>query len=144
MSDPKPPQPPRGRFWPRHADQAVIAAIGAAALVMIGGYWLSQVVIRHRAIDIEGADPLFAAYRVDLNSADWPEFAQLPGIGETLARRIVEWRKAHGAFHSVDQLRQVSGIGAKRLDDIRPFLLLPEETESAGGQATKGAKPAKS
>jgi len=46
----------------------------------------------------------------------------LPGLGETLAKRIVAWRTAHGRFNTIDDLRHVSGIGPKRLESWRPFL----------------------
>ena len=48
---------------------------------------------------------------LNLNTATQEELAQLPGIGEELARRIVEYREAHGAFESMEELMEVSGIG---------------------------------
>ena len=48
---------------------------------------------------------------LDLNRATNGELAQLPGIGEELARRIVEYREANGPFESVEELMEVSGIG---------------------------------
>jgi competence protein ComEA len=43
----------------------------------------------------------------------------LDGIGPTLAQRIVQWRDAHGGFRSVEQLREVEGIGEKRFESLR-------------------------
>jgi competence protein ComEA len=116
-NDSRPP-----RLLLRRADQAGIAALVLFALVMIGGYWFTQAVLRRRVIDIEGADPRTAAFQVDINSADWPELAQIPGLGETLARRIVQWRAAHGPFKEVAELRGISGIGPKKFEAIRPYL----------------------
>jgi len=48
---------------------------------------------------------------VDLNAANLEQLDTLPGIGPVLAQRIVDWRTANGGFSSVDQLREVSGIG---------------------------------
>jgi competence protein ComEA len=48
---------------------------------------------------------------VDLNTASLEQLDGLPGVGPVLAQRIVDWRTAHGRFASVDQLREVSGIG---------------------------------
>ena len=48
---------------------------------------------------------------LDLNRATNGELAQLPGIGEELARRIVEYREANGPFESIEELMEVSGIG---------------------------------
>ena len=60
-------------------------------------------------------------FRVDLNEADWPELSTLPGIGEALARRIVESRAAEGDFVDVDELTRVRGIGPKTLEQLRPY-----------------------
>ena len=48
---------------------------------------------------------------LNLNTATQEELAQLPGIGVELARRIVEYREANGAFEGVEELMEVSGIG---------------------------------
>ena len=61
-------------------------------------------------------------FQVELNRATWVELAQLPGLGRVLARRIVEHRRRHGDFRSVEQLRQVRGIGPRRLQRLRPFV----------------------
>ena len=47
---------------------------------------------------------------------------QLPGIGPTLAKRIVESRQAAGPFADQDDLRRVRGIGPKTMEQIRPYL----------------------
>jgi competence protein ComEA len=122
-----PPAPRRRPAWLRRADQAVLAAGAAIALVGIGGYWLAAGGARGRLIDIERAPPRVVEYKVDLNRAQWPELSELPEIGETLARRIVASRLAEGPFRSVDDLRRVRGIGPRTLEQLRPFLLpLPE------------------
>jgi competence protein ComEA len=57
----------------------------------------------------------------------------LPGVGESLARRIVESRGALGRFADLDELRRVRGIGPKTLERIKPFLRpLPETGNVAG------------
>jgi competence protein ComEA len=53
---------------------------------------------------------------------DWPELAQLPEMGESLARKIVAWRKEHGPFKDLTDLRRVKGIGPKKYEAVRPFL----------------------
>jgi competence protein ComEA len=57
---------------------------------------------------------------VDLNAATVADLDVLPGVGPVLAQRIVDWREAHGPFTSVDQLREVSGIGDRRFTDLKP------------------------
>ena len=56
---------------------------------------------------------------IGLNSADLRELATLPGIGKELARRIVEKRVELGGFGSIEDLKQVRGIGDKKLEAIR-------------------------
>lgn len=48
---------------------------------------------------------------LDLNTAGAEELAELPGIGEELARRILEYREANGPFETAEELMEVSGIG---------------------------------
>ncbi|WP_433183900.1 helix-hairpin-helix domain-containing protein [Actinoallomurus sp. CA-150999] len=56
---------------------------------------------------------------VDLNTASAAQLDQLPGVGPVLAQRIVDYRAQHGPFRSVDELRQVSGIGAAKFGDLK-------------------------
>ncbi|MGA5822102.1 helix-hairpin-helix domain-containing protein [Kitasatospora sp. NPDC094028] len=61
---------------------------------------------------------------VSLNRATLEQLDTLPGVGPTLAQRILAYRVSHGSFRSVDQLRQVSGIGARTFAELRPLLTL--------------------
>jgi competence protein ComEA len=57
---------------------------------------------------------------VNINTATLEELETLPGIGPAIGQRIVDYRTAHGPFRSIDDLLNVSGIGEKRLADLRP------------------------
>lgn len=57
---------------------------------------------------------------VDINTADAGSLETLPGIGPSLAAAIVEHRRRHGPFATVDNLIDVSGIGPVKLEQIRP------------------------
>lgn len=86
-------------------------------------------------IEIERATLLEAKFLVDINRADWPEIIQLPGLGETLAQRVLAERRKNGPFLDVDDLVRVNGIGRKTLDKIRPYLLpIPEDTAWAAAE----------
>ena len=63
-----------------------------------------------------GAAP---AQPISLSTATVEQLDTLDGIGPTLAARIVQYRDTHGGFKSVDELRQVSGIGDKRFAALR-------------------------
>ena len=59
---------------------------------------------------------------VNINTATAVQLEQVKGIGAALAERIVKYRKAHGAFKSLDGLAHVKGIGEKTLAHLRPYL----------------------
>lgn len=63
-------------------------------------------------------------FPLDINRASAEELEALPGIGPVLAARIVEYRQLHGRFQSVDELIEVRGIGPKRLEQIRPYVVV--------------------
>jgi competence ComEA-like helix-hairpin-helix protein len=65
---------------------------------------------------------LFVAGYLDLNAADSLALLSLPGVGPAYASRILAYRRAHGAFTSVEELLQVKGIGPKRLERLRAFV----------------------
>ena len=71
----------------------------------------------------------FAA-SVNINTASHDELVALSGIGPAKAQAIIDYRKAHGPFKSVDDLKNVKGIGAKRLEKLR-------------GEISVGAAPAR-
>ena len=111
-----------------------IAAVGALMLAACG-LWLMA----------GRGDPLAATagagdgppYRVNVNTAGWAELSLVPGLGEVLARRIVDYRQAHGPLRSVEELTAVLGIGRIKLREIEPYLVL-EEPAAPGGDAGDG------
>ena len=61
---------------------------------------------------------------VHLNTATVDDLEGLPGIGPALAQRVVDYRSQHGPFHSVDELRQVSGFGGQRYENLASMIAL--------------------
>lgn len=59
---------------------------------------------------------------VDLNTADRQELMELPGIGEVLSQRILDFREEQGGFSSVEELVRVRGIGEKTLEKVRKYV----------------------
>lgn len=70
------------------------------------------------------AGPARDAARLDLNHAGQDDLERLPGIGPSLAARIVDARARRGMFASVDELRRIRGIGDATLARLRPLLAI--------------------
>ena len=59
---------------------------------------------------------------LNVNTATLAELVTLPGIGDTIGGRIIEYREYWGPFQTVDELRNVRGIADSRLADIAPLI----------------------
>ena len=125
---------PEPHWLLRRADQLGVGVLVLAALVATAGWWISHGGLGGRLVEVERAVPQTARFEVDINRANWPELAQLPGIGETLSRRIVESREKEGPFLDHEDLRRVRGIGPKTLQSIRPYLRPIAEHRNMAGR----------
>ena len=68
------------------------------------------------------------AERIDLNRATVEQLQTIPGIGPSLAQRILDFRSEHGPFLRVEDLLKVKGIGEKSLQKIRSFVVVEAQT----------------
>ena len=68
------------------------------------------------------------ALRINVNAAQWAELSMVPGLGPKLSKAIIAARDArHGKpFRSLEELKEVRGIGDKMLEKLRPYLTLDE------------------
>ena len=118
MSDPS----PHPHWLLRRADQIAVAVLVVLTLAVTIGWWAAHAGWQQNLVEIDESKSLAAQFTVDINSADWPELMQLPGIGQTLAHRIIESRQTAGPFAANENLRRVKGIGPKTFERIRPYL----------------------
>lgn len=61
---------------------------------------------------------------VNINTADTAELMRLPGVGETLAKRICETREALGGFRSTEELKDVKGIGESTYQELKNYVVV--------------------
>jgi competence protein ComEA len=60
---------------------------------------------------------------IDINTADAETLATLPGIGPTLAQRIIEYRETYGDFYYIEDIMSVSGIGPDTFENIKDLIM---------------------
>jgi len=63
-------------------------------------------------------------FKIDINTARADQFQMLPGIGATLAGRIVDYRKENGPFKELEDLQNVDGLTNKRFEHIKELIEL--------------------
>ena len=80
-----------------------------------------------------------ACAAVNLNTATKEELIALPGIGPAKAQAILDYRAQHGGFKSVEELKDVKGIGAKRFERLRGELTITPVKTAARAPDAKGA-----
>jgi competence protein ComEA len=77
------------------------------------------------APDVQGVQqPERQEAKIDVNTAGSAELQTIPGIGPALAARIIDYRREHGPFESVEQLLAVKGIGPKLLTRMRDLVVV--------------------
>lgn len=109
----------------RHAAVVALTLTGAFALA---SSWSSS----RTSVPTTGTTPEAAAEQaadqrrppttINLNTATQPELEALPGIGPSIAQRIIERRDTKGPYTTVDDLDKVRGIGPVILERIRPYV----------------------
>ena len=101
---------------PHHpADDARLAFAIAAALLA------AALTTRALRAEVAPPPPAFQRYLVDVNTAPAAEIEALPGVGATLAQRIVAER-SRAPFATIDDLRRVPGVGPATLERLRGFV----------------------
>ena len=73
--------------------------------------------------DIDQAKQIPLEFQVDVNQAGVGELMAIPNVGPKMAARIVEYRDQQGPFKTLKQLQDVSGIGPKKLEQLKKHLL---------------------
>jgi competence protein ComEA len=126
------------RAWPRCAQWTTAVLLGGV-LVLLG------IQVANNSRDPRPA--LEPELLLDANSATRAELLQVPGVGPALADRIVAYRKAHGLFRELEDLRRVPGIGPVTWQRLRKHVFVepppPGTAEARAEDKTKLTSPKK-
>ena len=78
--------------------------------------------------DGEQSDELLPGDTVNINTASAEELCLIPGIGDAIAQKIIEWREENGSFTSIEELVDaIDGIGENNIEDMRRYLVLEDD-----------------
>ncbi|MFH1201708.1 MAG: helix-hairpin-helix domain-containing protein [Candidatus Omnitrophota bacterium] len=105
-------------------EKKVLLFISLAFLIGLGlGYYKKH---RGPPLQIRNFNPEIyrQPQKVNLNTANPENLVKIPGIGPELASRIIEYRQTQGLFSSIEELRNVKGIGAKKFEMMKEFITL--------------------
>lgn len=72
--------------------------------------------------DLKAEKRILLPASIDLNLAAKSDLVKLPRIGPAIAQRIIDYRTEHGKFKSLDEVKNVKGIGVKTYENIRRYL----------------------
>lgn len=114
---------------------AAVLAVMLCRLPLRNGWPQSEIPQYLAAVQTDG--------RIDLNRADAAALCTLPGIGQSRAQAILDWREEHGGFTSVEELLQIPGIGEKMLETLRESVCVKQTPDPDATTAeTPDGKPA--
>jgi competence protein ComEA len=101
--------------------------------------------IRLLLVLVFGLASQFASAAVNLNTATKEELVALSGIGPAKAQAIIDYRAQHGGFKTVDELKDVKGIGARRFERLKSEVTVTAApVKTAGRQEPKAAAASES
>ena len=112
--------------WARRYRPQVVVSTFVVIVLSGGAYYSSRAseaaprIVYSTSLE-EAVAEAQAPLLVDVNTTEAADLEELPEVGPSTARSIVEYREANGPFQSLDELEEVPGIGPKTLEKIRPY-----------------------
>ena len=102
--------------------QSLLAAVTLCSLTGLAVWFVAAGGLGGGLVHHDAPPAATARFTVNVNAAAAAELAQLPGLGPATAQRIVDHRRTHGPFTSLEGLLNVPGIGPATLARLRPHL----------------------
>ena len=102
----------------------LLAGTGLALLDYYRPSSLEEFQVLPGVVPVPAPRPSIAAGPIRLNAATAAQLQRLPAIGPKTADSILEYRRAHGPFRTLEELGQVKGIGTVTLEKLRPLVVL--------------------
>ena len=102
--------------------QSLLAAATLSAVTVLAVWFVAAGGLGGGLVHHDVPPPATTRFTVNVNAAGAAELAQLPGLGPATAQRIIDHRRVHGPFTSLDGLLDVPGIGPATLARMRPHL----------------------
>jgi competence ComEA-like helix-hairpin-helix protein len=102
--------------------QSLLAAVTLCSLTGLAVWFVAAGGLGGGLVHHDNPPAAAARFTVNVNAASAAELAQLPGLGPATARRILDHRRTHGPFTTLDGLLDVPGIGPATLARMRPHL----------------------
>lgn len=99
----------------------LVGCIFGAAIIGAGILRINRFVQISDPEIIKQTAKVWPEYKIDINSATASKLELLPAIGSRLAQRIIDYRRSNGRFLTLDDLQQVSGIGARSIERLRLY-----------------------
>jgi len=78
--------------------------------------------------------------KVNINTATEAQIALLPGLGPKLATEVVNYRTNNGGFKTIEDIKKVSGVGDKKFEKIKDYVVLEGDTTIKSTKPAKGEK----
>lgn len=96
----------------------------AAMLLILTGVrvWEYRNTVSALPVEITDIPAPVTVLLVDINTAELDELIELPGIGNGLGKRIIEYREANGGFDSIEDIMLVNGIGQATFEKLKPLI----------------------
>lgn len=124
------------RFWRKQVLIYLLAVLLILAISMPAAYRSFRSRINPAPDDPDNA-AIIDMRSVDVNTAGVEELSGLPGIGPSLAGRLVEERARGGIFRSISDLERVKGIGPAKAALIEPYIYFETGAAESSGQAVQ-------